>query len=103
MKKLFFGLLVAGVALSASAFTNAKPNLDDDTVYITAKVTDPTTHIEYYEFQSGPTGTCNSTISPCRVTTLSYPLPTSAPFRFPVSDYNSSNFDVSATTFQPAL
>lgn len=33
MKKLFFGLLVAGVALSASAFTNAKSGTFADYYY----------------------------------------------------------------------
>lgn len=104
MKRLLFGLLVAGAAFGASAFKIVDSKATRASVYIISKTTDPGSGIEYYNFQTTPTANCNASTDPCQVTNKpSYPLPTTAPLRFPVADYKSANFNTNLTTFQAAL
>lgn len=74
MKKLFFGLLVAGVAFGASAFTNAKTLA---TVYY------QTSPGVYTLSQQGGTGCEPETSNPCTITFSSTPIPAPASFNYP--------------------
>lgn len=94
MKRLFFGLAVAIVALSASAFTSVKPNANRlTTVYITGKTI--ISGVTYYTFSdTDPGTTCQAQAEPCELETKgSYTVPSApSPLRFPASDYNTTNF-----------
>lgn len=76
MKKVFFGLAVAVVALSASAFTNANSNKLVPAAYI---VDFDAVNQEYiFELADPGAITCPNTslTLPCGITPLTYSLPT---------------------------
>ena len=72
MKKLFFGLAVLGIALSASAFTNAKSQLGRfATVYITGHSSG------FYNYSTTDPEVCeNEKELPCEVLSGDYPITT---------------------------
>jgi hypothetical protein len=79
MKKVFFGLAVAAVALSASAFTNVK------SFRATAYLTSLSSGV--YTYSTGDPNCPSGQVQPCRIQTVgSYVLPTGG--SIPAADVN---------------
>ncbi|HWW40148.1 hypothetical protein [Pedobacter sp.] len=67
MKKVFLGLLVAGVALAGSAFTNAKRLT---TAYVVSETGTSPNKVYAYDQNTGRT--CDGPSLPCKLTAVSF-------------------------------
>jgi len=82
MKKVFFGLAVAAVALGASAFTNAQTLRTD--AYLSGVNSSGTV----YDYSSGAPNCPTDDVQPCRIRTVGdYQLPTDG--TIPAADVNN--------------
>ena len=81
MKRVFFGVVVAAVALSASAFTSA------ETMRTDAYLSDLNSAGTVYDYSTGAPNCPSDDVQPCRIRTVGdYQLPTDG--TIPAADVN---------------